>query len=540
MQRHSASEIERDGYQRKMIIEVALLLGLLVLYNYWKFRERCRHWSSKGVREPEKNWFPLGNCVITCPDTIFKRRNISDTIRLNYEKYRDEKFLGMYGPMGTPLLMVHDLDMAKNILIKDFDHFVDRSANFDIFGAKSTNLTDQLWNNCLAVLKGEKWKTMRAKVSPFFTSSKLRMMMPLMEKVAKDMCSEMKSASGSDSSIDMKAMCSRVSLDTIASCVYGIDAGTMGQNHSEFIQVVENILARDIRDTAMFASSMIPGVSHLLAHFNVPFFKPKETLFMWDIVTKTMEMKRNNPGPKRNDLIDMMLEAMQSEDNNNNDEKSKTGGVDQVQAVAIALIMLVAGYETTATTLAFVTYELAMNPDIQERLQKDIDRACEDTDEDQLPPYQSIQDVTYLDAILNETMRRYSPFGLVPRGCIKDYKVPGTDLIIEKGTDIEIPVSGIHMNPDFYPNPEVFDPEHFSKEAVARRHPMAFLGFGQGPRNCIGIRLFMLLAKICLVTVLRKYVLIPCEETPKTIPLDPRTILSIPRDPIPLKVKPRM
>lgn len=74
----------------------------------------------------------------------------------------------------------------------------------------------------------------------------------------------------------------------------------------------------------------------------------------------------------------------------------------------------------------------------------------------------------------------------LPRLCNKKYEVPGTGVIIEKGTKVQIPVWGIHMDPEYYPEPEKFNPENFSPENKCKRPEMTFLPFGEGPRMCIG------------------------------------------------------
>lgn len=83
-------------------------------------------------------------------------------------------------------------------------------------------------------------------------------------------------------------------------------------------------------------------------------------------------------------------------------------------------------------------------------------------------------------------MRIYPALAVLNRTCTKSIMLPTTSLYIEKGTDIVIPIYGIHHDPDIYPNPEVFDPERFSEENSIGRHPYAYLPFGEGPRICIG------------------------------------------------------
>lgn len=102
--------------------------------------------------------------------------------------------------------------------------------------------------------------------------------------------------------------------------------------------------------------------------------------------------------------------------------------------------------------------------------------------------------VIYCDTYENilETMRLHSVVPLLKRVCVADYKVPDSDLTIEKGTDVFIPIKGLHYDSKYYPNPTVFDPERFSSEEREKIHPYTHLPFGGGPRLCIGKTMFLI------------------------------------------------
>jgi cytochrome P450 family 6 len=86
----------------------------------------------------------------------------------------------------------------------------------------------------------------------------------------------------------------------------------------------------------------------------------------------------------------------------------------------------------------------------------------------------------------SETMRIFPSMRALFRRCTKDYKVPNSNFVIEKGTMLFVPVQGIQMDPDIFPDPEKFDPERFSPENRAKMHQCHWMPFGEGPRKCVG------------------------------------------------------
>lgn len=100
-----------------------------------------------------------------------------------------------------------------------------------------------------------------------------------------------------------------------------------------------------------------------------------------------------------------------------------------------------------------------------------------------------------------------------------------------------IPAISIQMDPTLYPDPETFDPERFEKEEVGKRHPCAYLPFGEGPRICIGLRFGVMQAKIGLVSLLKDFKFSPSAKTEVPIIMDKFSLALMPRDDIHLKVE---
>lgn len=154
------------------------------------------------------------------------------------------------------------------------------------------------------------------------------------------------------------------------------------------------------------------------------------------------------------------------------------------QAAAQAFVFFMAGSETSSTTMQFALYELSLNPEIQEKTREEILKVL--AKHNGKITYESIYEIDYLRCVVDETLRKYPPMSVLVRKCNKDFVIPGSTVGVPAGMQVQIPILGLHMDPEYFPNPEKFDPNRFTETEKIKRHHFTYLPFGEGPRNCIG------------------------------------------------------
>lgn len=146
------------------------------------------------------------------------------------------------------------------------------------------------------------------------------------------------------------------------------------------------------------------------------------------------------------------------------------------------------GFDTIANMLIFLTQELCINPDIQQQLFNEIVETESNLNGKRID-YVTLQKMKYLDQVVSEGLRKWPINPLTDRVCVKDYICEydvDKKFLFEKGIAIWIPIYGIQHDPNYYPDPEKFNPDRFSDENKHKLVPGTYLPFGLGPRNCIG------------------------------------------------------
>lgn len=133
------------------------------------------------------------------------------------------------------------------------------------------------------------------------------------------------------------------------------------------------------------------------------------------------------------------------------------------------------------------------------------------------------------EELFSEALRKHPPVITHQRVAKADYPIPNTNIIIEKGMSIVVPIKGIHHDPAIYDEPQIYNPDRFAPDEIAKRHPFSFLPFGGGPRVCIAMRFAMEEMKIALAKILMNYE-VQLDRTKTLVPIDifPGKLISTP------------
>ncbi|XP_046601987.1 uncharacterized protein LOC107221305 [Neodiprion lecontei] len=503
------------------------LLGIIItivgaIYLYLK-HVAYHYWNAKGIPQAEPV-IPFGNLwpVLTA------KKSIGQLMGELYLDFRKNRIFGVYS-FYKPTLVVCDPEIIKFMMTKEFTAFQDR-------GMFHNEKIDPMSGH-LFLLGGPKWKRLRAKFTPTFTTGKIKQMFPTVKEIAENLDKRMRKEANQSSVVEVKDLVARFSTDVIASVAFGIDCNSLENPDAEFRAWGRKFLEPQPVKNVMMA--LCPSVMMML-HFKT--VDDGTSKFIINTFNDTVKYRTEN-NVVRKDFLDLVIQLMtkgyvKSDDGKDTerDPVAASEKITMLEGAAQAFVFWLGGFETSSSTATHCLYEMAMNPDIQEKLSREINIVLEKVGG---LTYDAIAEMPYLDKVVSETLRKYPSFPILNRECNREVELPETGFVVPTGTPIVFPVMGIHWNPDIYPDPEKFDPERFSEENIAKRHRYAYLPFGEGPRNCIGMRFGLFQTKISLITLLSKYRFKPAPETKVPLPVDTGNFLLMSVGGVPLRVEER-
>ncbi|XP_024115352.1 cytochrome P450 3A40 [Oryzias melastigma] len=418
-----------------------------------------------------------------------------------------------------PVLCVTDPATIKAVLVKECYSLFTNRRNFHLNGP----MYDSVFN-----AEDDQWRRIRGVLSPSFTSGRLKEMFGIMKHHSTNLVNSMKKKADKDEPLDLKDFFGPYSMDVVTSTAFSVDIDSLNNPSDPFVTNIKKMLKFDFLNPLFLIVAFFPFLGPIMEKMEFSFFPASAFDFFFSALQKIKSDHKNNKQKSRIDFLQLMID---SQKNNQNGQLDK--GLSDHEILSQSMIFIFAGYETTSSSLTFLAYNLATNPEVMKKLQKEIDATFPNKAPIQYVP---LMEMEYLDCVVNESLRLFPIAARLERVAKATVEING--LLIPKDMTVMIPTWPIHRDPEIWPEPEEFKPERFSKENKEKIDPYTYMPFGVGPRNCIGMRFALVSMKLALVEILQKYSFTVCKETEIPVELDIQGLIA-PKRAIHLKLVPR-
>jgi len=341
----------------------------------------------------------------------------------------------------------------------------------------------------LSSFHGEIWKRHRSLVNPGFTTNSIQNYFPLFGELTEKAMRIIADVSKSGTEdFEIEEFFSKFTLDLLGLSIFHYDFGRIEGKNDKYYKAYNHLLS--------FPQTKIGKIVTLfpfLDHVPIPQIKQfhQSVDHMKELFQKIIDERH---GEKKGDILDNLIEAVE------NGEKFSL-----VELRSNIFIFFLAGHETTAKALVSACICLATYQEIQEKIYLEIvDKIGKDT----MPTYEQANLLTQLDNFIHELLRIHSPVTVLPNRIILE-DIQYENYILPKGTTFGFHFDAIHKNPQYWPEPEVFDPDRFTPENRKGRDTFSYLPFGQGPRMCIGNNFSLTEQRLYIVRLLQNFKVLP-------------------------------
>ncbi|XP_013141578.1 PREDICTED: cytochrome P450 6B6-like [Papilio polytes] len=487
---------------------VILLCVALYLYGTRTFK----YWEKRGIKHDKPVPFFGNNSRM-----YLWKKSMTQIGMEMYWKYPKEKVVGFYRAM-RPELVIRDPEIIKLFLlflVSDFGYFHFRGIN------THKTVVEPIAKN-LFLAEGDLWKLLRQRMTPAFTSGKLKAMFPLIVERAERLQTLAINAPKTGRVLDSREIMARYTTDFIGACGFGLDMDSLSVENSSFRQLGIDIFKVEIGQIVkQMLKEMFPET---FKHVKI-FGKLENDAYA---LVRNILQKRNYEPCGRNDFVDLLLECKKKgKIVGQSIELIKSNGMPEevslelTEEIMMAQIMVffAAGFETSSSSTSYTLHELAYNPEEQRKVQEEVDRVLKKYDNKL--SYDAVSEMTYLHCAFKEGIRMFPSLGHLVRKCARKYTFPDLDLTIDEGVTVLIPVQALHKDPLYFDEPERFKPSRFLTDFINPMTKNIYLPFGEGPRACIGERLGLMQSLSGLAAVLSRYSVEPAPETVRHLKVDP-------------------
>ncbi|XP_055636562.1 cytochrome P450 9b2-like [Toxorhynchites rutilus septentrionalis] len=486
----------------------AFTIVTIVGFFTFKLITKHRHvFTARGVAF-EKPHFLYGNQNDVLNQKVSSLVNVEHL----YRKFHNERIFGFFNYL-SPIFYIREPELIDKLWVHQFSHF----SNHGYFLDESK---DTILGNQLHLLKGDKWCQMRALLSPAFETRNVAMMCSLIRTNSLDLVDYL--ATVVNSELDSKDFFQKHTFNVIASCAFGLEVNYFNNDRDKFCEVGSSLVFGQNPMQAI-KTMLFYLFPRLMGKMGIRLMEEGDVKYFLGVLRSTSQ-QREDSNAKRCNMIQFLnrIQNGELETGENDPEVVQMLGFAErkwtdEELIAQSVSFFGNGFESVVNLLSFAAYELTANPEVQEKLFAEIQTTLGD-----VPlTYESVSKMTYLDMVINETLRKWPAMPTLDRECSRDYDLNEGDyrLQFRKGDSVWVSTWALHRDEKYFPEPERFDPERFNVENKLKIIPHTYLPFGVGPRNCIGIQFALLVAKITLIDVLRNFQLRPGDSFTQNLTL---------------------
>ncbi|KAF4467666.1 aat family amino acid transporter [Fusarium albosuccineum] len=467
----------------------SIFLGLVGLISYQILKTAIRPNFSKlrHLPGPKDNQFLVGQAL-----RVLRAAGPNDLYLQWMRRWPDAPFIRCLTWLNSEMLLVNNLDACREVLQTNAYSFV-KPAFFH-------TLVGEFLGIGLLFSVGDEHKRLRRIVAGPLSRPSVRRLMPIFVTQSRDLNQELDDEikKDGDNIIDIEAAYIRASLNIIGISLLGKELHSFRSPSSPltFEQCYSRILAQPVASQIIsFINPFIP-LRWLPVNANLDFVRAKAALktMMTELIdqrqAEVLAAKQGDAdGSISDDLLTRMLEASLDEEKR----------LSKQELIDITMQVIAAGHETTASALTWTTYALVMNPEVQDRLRAEL-VDIEVTNS----AAKAIDDLPYLNNVIRETLRVYSPTLIAPWEAGEDMVIAGVN--IPKGTTIQTVPAMVQLNPKIWgDDAEVFNPDRWDSLSGEASSPFALEVFLNGPRMCPGKALAMLEIKVLLAGIIKNF-----------------------------------
>ena len=346
-------------------------------------------------------------------------------------------------------------EWARHVLVDAYSHYQSKSRAYGVLRI--------LFGNGLVTSEGEFWRGQRKLIQPAFHRQRLDRLFAMMVERVTDCARKLADAARAGTAVDIGPIFSHLTLDIISRAMFSTDVEGAAAEVSRHIATLNEYALRLLRQPWLF---LLPR------RFPTPFNHRQYHALrsLNEIVFGIIKSRRHQPD-RHDDLLAMLLSAC--------DEETGRGMTDQ-QLRDEVMTIFVAGHETTANAMSWLTCLVSQHPEVEEKLIAEIDARWP---AEGLTPA-NLVGLAYTRQVIEESLRVYPSIWSIGRRCTEADEIGGFH--IPAGMNVVVPIFHYHWSERYWKDPRRFDPDRFAPDRRPAADSMIYFPFGAGPRSCIG------------------------------------------------------